>query len=666
MGQSLPSFVSFGREICGDLAEAESREWLVTNGLGGFASGTIAGLLTRSYHGLLVAALSPPGRRTLLVTKIDESVEYSGQTFALGANRWTGGAIEPQGFRNIQSFRLEGTVPAWTFALGDALIEKRVWMEHGRNVTCVRYELARGESAANLSLKVLVNYRDFNGSTHANGWRMDVQPVERGITVTAYSGATPFFLLSDKAKGEPANEWYRNFDLAVERYRGLEDTEDHLHAATFTAALEPGAPVTLVLSAEANPDMDGDAALERHRTRERSLLGSWAGANSKVAAAAPDWIRQTVLAADQFVVRRGHDAPAERRSVIAGYHWFSDWGRDTMVSLPGLTLATGRPEIARSILDSFSHFVDGGMLPNFFPEAGQSPEFNTVDAALWFFAAVREYYAVTADKKFLRRVLPALRQIIQGYAAGTRFNIHADPADGLIYAGQPGVQLTWMDAKVGDWVVTPRIGKPVEVNALWLNALAAMALFCRELGEPSAEHERQAAQIRESFKKFWNPSAGFCFDVLDGPDGHDASLRPNQIFAVSLAESPLSPDQQRAVVDVCANRLLTSFGLRSLAPDDPLYRGVYGGPQRDRDAAYHQGTVWGWLLGPFALAHYRVYGSSAAALAFLEPMRDHLLAAGLGTASEIFDGDPPFAPRGCIAQAWTVAELLRAWARLTS
>jgi predicted glycogen debranching enzyme len=660
-GVPLPSFVNFGREISGDLAAAESREWLVTNGAGGFASGTVAGHLARRYHGLLVAALDPPLGRTLLVSKIDEIAECGGESFALGANRWAGGAVDPQGFKYIQSFRLEGSMPVWTYARAEALIEKRVWMEHGKNISYVRYDLARGEGPVRLSLKVLVNYRDFYGTTTADGWRMNVQAVERGIAVGAFPGAVRFYLQSLQARGVPAHEWYKNFDLTVERYRGLSDREDHLHAATFTADLKPGARVTLVLSAEANPDLDGEAALERERSRERALLASWAQANLQIAKTAPSWIRQLVLAADQFLVRRTLPSDEVTQSIIAGYHWFGDWGRDTMVSLPGLTLATGRPEIARSILQAFGRFVDGGMLPNFFPESGQAPEYNTVDAALWYVAAVREYYAATSDDGLIADLFPVLAEIIRAYSDGTRFSIHADPADGLIAAGEPGVQLTWMDAKAGDWVVTPRIGKPVEVNALWLNALASMAEFCHLLGKPGGEFERQAERVRGSFQKFWNSSSGFCYDVIDGPEGNDDSFRPNQIFSVSLPESPLAPDRQRAVVYACARRLLTSHGLRSLAPDDRDYAGTYGGKRRDRDAAYHQGTVWGWLLGPFALAHFRVYRDAGLALSYLEPMRYHIQAAGLGTASEIFDGDAPFAPRGCIAQAWTVAEILRAW-----
>jgi predicted glycogen debranching enzyme len=349
------------------------------------------------------------------------------------------------------------------------------------------------------------------------------------------------------------------------------------------------------------------------------------------------------------------------RSIIAGYHWFGDWGRDTMIALPGLTLATGRAEIARQILLAFAEVVDGGMLPNNFPDAGGAPQYNSIDAALWFFEAVRQFFAATKDGRTLLQLFPVLSEMIDAHVKGTRYNIRVDPADGLLFGGAPGVQLTWMDAKVGDWVVTPRIGKAVEVNALWINALETMAEFSRLLARPGEGYEKLSAKAKKNFQKFWNEERGCCFDVIDVPGGaNDASLRPNQLFAVSLPVSPLTEEQQRAVVDTCAKYLLTSYGLRSLAPGEAGYKGNYAGGPRDRDAAYHQGTVWGWLLGPFVLAHLRVYGDSEEAMRFLEPLGISVQMYGLGTLGEIFEGDSPFTPHGAIAQAWTVGEVLRA------
>jgi predicted glycogen debranching enzyme len=652
--------IEFGREICGDRRIAESREWLVTNGIGGYASGTVAGMLTRRYHGLLVAALNPPLGRTLMLAKLEETVLYGDRIYPLSANRWTDGTIEPHGYIHLESFSLEGTIPVWRFACADAILEKRVWMEQGANTTYVRYTLHRASEPLKLTLKALVNYRDYHGSTQGNAWQMEVTTLESGIGVTAYPDAVPFYLLGNNAQALPAHNWYYGFDLAVERYRGLSDREDHLHAATFEATLNRGESLTFVASTEKQPNLNGEAALKLRHSQEQKLLGFWKASRPINDRETPAWIDRLVLAANQFIVDRPLSEDPNGKTIIAGYHWFGDWGRDTMISLNGLTIATGRTDVARSILRTFAKYVDRGMLPNRFPDAGEQPEYNTVDATLWYFEAIRAYYVATEDDNLLRELFPVLADIINWHCRGTRYNIHLDPADGLLYAGEAGVQLTWMDAKVGDWVVTPRIGKPIEVNALWYNALRSMAKFARQINQPHQEYEAMADRAKARFSRFWNPDTGCCYDVLDSPDGDDASLRPNQIFAVSLPESPLTPVQQRGVVETCSRMLLTSHGLRSLSPDHFQYQGHYGGNQLQRDGAYHQGTVWGWLLGAFVLAHLRVYGDRAQAREFLEPMVNHLYSHGLGSLSEIFDGDAPMTPRGCIAQAWTVAEVLRA------
>jgi predicted glycogen debranching enzyme len=654
--------VQFGREICGDLAAAESREWLVTNGIGGYASGTIAGSQTRRYHGLLVAALQPPVGRTQLVSAIDEIVHYAGEDFSLAAHRWASGAVDPQGHLYLEDFHLEGSTPVWTYALDDALLEKRVWMRQGENSTYIQYTFARGSSALEIEWKALVNYRDFHSLTHAGDWRMNIAPVENGVRVLAFDGAAPFYLKSSAAICEPRHEWFLGCYFAAETERGLSDREDRLLAAQFRATLEAGASVTLVASTEAGASLNVETTRAERANYEVKLFHDWQAKNERLAGKAPSWPWQLILAADQFVVKRSLAEEPDGRSIIAGYHWFGDWGRDTMIALPGLTLATGRAGVAKQILLAFSRYVDGGMLPNNFPDAGGKPEYNTVDAGLWYFEAIRQYFEATQDDATVRKLFPILAAMIDAHVAGTRYNIHADPADGLLYAGGPGVQLTWMDAKIGDWVVTPRTGKPVEINALWINALETMAGFARMLVKPCEGYEKLAAKAKKNFQRFWNEERNCCFDVIDSPGiGNDALLRPNQILAVSLPVSPVTPEQQKAVVDLCARRLLTSHGLRSLAPGETGYTGHYGGGQRDRDAAYHQGTVWGWLLGPFALAHYRVYHDREAALRFLEPLGRQIYASGLGTLSEIFDGDAPFTPRGCIAQAWTVGEALRAW-----
>jgi predicted glycogen debranching enzyme len=518
-----------------------------------------------------------------------------------------------------------------------------------------------------MELKALVNYRDFHSLTHAGDWRMNIEPVEHGVKVQAFDGAAPFHLKSSAATCEPHHEWFLGCFLGEETARGLNDREDRLFAALFRAKLEIGSSVVFVATTEANALLDGETARAARANYEVKLFQDWQAKNEASAEEAPSWLWQLILAADQFIVKRSLPEKPDGCSIIAGYHWFGDWGRDTMIALPGLTLATGRANAAKQILLAFSRYVDGGMLPNNFPDAGGKPEYNTVDAALWYFESIRQYFEATQDAVALQKLFPVLASMIDAHIAGTRYNIHVDPADGLLYAGAPGVQLTWMDAKIGDWVVTPRAGKPVEINALWINALETMAGFARLLAKPSEAYERLSAKARKSFQKFWNAERNCCFDVVDSPGiGNDASLRPNQIFAVSLPVSPLTPEQQKAVVDVCARRLLTSHGLRSLAPGEPGYAGHYSGDPRERDAAYHQGTVWGWLLGFFALAHYRVYRDREAALRFLEPLGRQIYTSGLGTLSEIFDGDAPFTPRGCIAQAWTVAEVLRAWKEITN
>jgi predicted glycogen debranching enzyme len=658
---SVP-LIEFGREVCGVLDVAEQREWLVTNGLGGYASGTVSGNLTRRYHGLLVAALNPPVGRTQLVANVQETVRYDNTEYATDTNRWAGGAVEPRGYLNIESFRLDGTIPVWRFACADALVEKRIWMQAGENTTYVRYTGLRGNGPIALTCKAFVNYRDFHSNTHAGNWQMKVEAVTNGVKVAAFEGATPFFLLSGDAESTPQHVWYRNCFFPMERLRGLDDQEDHLLATLFRMEIRPERSVTLVLTTNERAELNAAPTLSEQTEHEKRLLGQWMEQDTAAATKAPRWIQQLVLAADQFIVKRELPGEPEGRSIIAGYHWFGDWGRDTMIALPGLALVTGRPEIAKRILLAFARYVDGGMLPNNFPDAGGQPAYNTVDAALWFVEAVSQYFASTKDSETVTRIYPVLAQIIDAYVQGTRYHIHVDSADGLLFAGEPGVQLTWMDAKVGDWVVTPRIGKPVEVNALWYNALKTMSTLAPLNGESAEPLLKMAAAVEESFAKFWNTASGYCYDVIDAPAiGNDASLRPNQIFAVSLPHSPLSGERQKAVVEICARRLLTSYGLRSLAPGEPGYKGRYEGDQRERDAAYHQGTVWGWLLGPFVSAHFRVYRDAKAAAGFLEPLGKQIYSDGLGTLSEIFEGDSPFHARGCIAQAWTVGEVLRAW-----
>ena len=666
------SDLSYGRGRLGDAEASVRLEWLVTNGIGGFASGTVSGALTRRYHGLLVASLKPPVGRTLLLAKLAESLDVGGAWVDLDENRWASGTISPSGYLHLESFRLDETVPVWTWAIGDTRLEKRVWMEQGENTTFVEYRLASASAPARLYLRALVNHRDVHETTSNGAWTARVEPAAGGVCIEAWDGATPLWLFAPGAEVRPVNDWYRGFRLPLEAERGLDCVEDHLCAAEIIATLQPGEAIVITASTRRSAGRDAGTplarafSLQRRRAHEKSLLDAWRKAQPKASRVAPEWVRRLVLAADQFVVERAIPGEPQGRSIIAGYPWFSDWGRDTMIALPGLALATGRPELARTILATFARFVDQGMLPNYFPDQGEPPAYNTVDAALWFFQAVRSYVETTGDLKFLAEVHPTLEDIGAWYERGTRYGIHMDPADSLIAAGDDGVQLTWMDAKVDDWVVTPRRGKPVEVNALWYNALAAMVTFATRLKRPAEAHEQRMREIEMSFQRFWNPETGCLFDVLDGPEGNDPAIRPNQLLAVSLSASPLTHEQQRAVLETCGRTLLTSHGLRSLAPGDSRYHGAYTGDRCARDAAYHQGTVWTWLLPHYALAHARVHGRREEALAFLGPLGELMGACGVGSLPEIADGEAPFTPRGCIAQAWSVGETLRAWHTLAT
>jgi len=671
------STLRLDRERLADFAAANSREWLVTNGLGGYAAGTAGGATTRRYHGLLVAALRPPVERVVMVAKLDAIASYRGQRLALTSNEYVDGTVDPHGYRQLAEFRLEGQNPVWRWVIADAVLEARLWMAHGRNTSYLSWALLAASAPLALELAPLCTYRDYHW--HSRGARdFAVRPIEGGIELQAEAGARSFRILAPGAELALDPQWHWQLSHREERQRGLDDGEDLLCPARFRVLLAPGEDCALTLDAEATPPLPAADSARQERTRQLALLRR-AGLAGRVARNTPrEWrtqqrLERLVLAADQFVVeRRAADGTRIGESVIAGYPWFSDWGRDTMIALPGLTLATGRPELAASVLRTFARFVDRGMLPNRFPDAGEAPEYNTVDATLWYFVAVEACWRASGDRALIEELYPVLRDIVDWHRRGTRYGIGTDPADGLLAAGEPGVQLTWMDAKLGDHVVTPRIGKAVEINALWFNALRAMQAIASCLGEDDAagEYAALAAQVQCSFTaRFWYAEGEYLYDVIDGPEGevdaagrrHDASLRPNQIFAVSLPHPLLDGERARAVVRACARALWTPVGLRSLDPADPRYRGRYAGGVAERDGAYHQGTVWSWLLGPFVLAHLGAFGDPEAAGLYLDGLDGHLLEGCLGQISEIMDGDAPHAPRGCVAQAWSVAETLRAW-----
>lgn len=675
--------IQIGREITGSLEASVRREWLVTNGIGGFASGTVAGMNTRRYHGILFAALKPPLGRTLVLARLDEQVAYDGRIYDLTTNEWAGGNVAPRGHELLESFHLEGSIPVFTYALADALFQKRIWMAHGANTTYVTYSLVRGNQPVQLSLTPIGGYRDYHSHNVGASARPILEALDSAVRVDHHAGAKPYWLKVDRGRFHLEPAWYWRFHHRVEAFRGLDTDEDLYSPGRFHTELAPGETATFLVTLHQDAKLDGETAYQAEWMRQASLIAR-ADLQDQ-----PAWIEQLVLTADQFIVDRPipgsqaqtslrSDAPQPTgRSIVAGYHWFGDWGRDTMISLPGITLSTGRPEVAAIILRTYARYVDQGMLPNRFPDAGETPAYNTVDATLWYFNAIYQFDCYLADKGQARQGLleaadwdlvgdlyPTLAEILQWHRWGTRFGIKVDEKDGLLRAGEAGVQLTWMDAKVDDWVVTPRQGKAVEINALWYNALRVMTEFAKRLDKQGdADHwtemaDRAAVSFRD---RFWYAKGRYLCDVVDGPDGDDPALRPNQLLAVSLPHSPLLPDQARGVLDACAGALLTSYGLRSLSPDHPAYNGEYGGDRWHRDGAYHQGTVWGWFIGPFVEAHYKVYGDAEAARSFLRPFANHLSDHGLGAISEIFDGDPPHTPRGCIAQAWSVAEVLRVW-----
>ena len=648
--------IQFKKEICGDLDAALQREWLETNGLGGFASSTIVGLNTRRYHGLLVAATKPPVGRLVLLSKVEETLFIDGQGFELSANRYPG-VVHPQGFRYLKQFRLD-PFPVFTYEIEGIEIEKTVFMIHGENSTAVHYELQKNnhpESPKNLRLEIrpLIAFRDYHSTTHENGALNPALKEEPGLMAVApYQALPTLYLAHNAVELQKTGAWYRNFEYDVERERGLDFTEDLFNPCVLRFDLRARSQASVIASTERREVVRVIEYQQAEITRRRNAVVS--------SPVDDDFARNLASAAEQYIVSRG-----DQKTIIAGYHWFSDWGRDTMIALPGLTLPTGKHEVARSILRTFAKHVDQGMLPNRFPDAGETPEYNTVDATLWFFEAARAFVAYTGDVEFVRNELyPVFTDIISWHVRGTRYGIKVDPS-GLLASGEPGVQLTWMDAKVGDWVVTPRWGKPVEIQALWYNALCIVEDLARRFGDEAGQkrYRRMATLANQEFNRlFWNEKDSCLYDVVNA-GLPDASIRPNQIFAVSLTHTMLAPERARSVVGKLQEHLLTPYGLRSLAPSDSQYRGRYTGGPAERDGAYHQGTVWPWLLGPFITAYAKVNGGSSAArrqaAAWLLPLKDHLADGGLGHIPEILDGDPPHRPCGCMAQAWSVAETLR-------
>jgi predicted glycogen debranching enzyme len=649
-----------GRHVAGSWHAASRREWLVTNGLGGFAAGTVSGANTRRYHGMLIASFAPPVERLLVLAKLELSVRYLERRFELSANEYADGTVAPAGVVHIESFSLIDGVPTWHYALADALLEQQIFMQPGANTSYVGFRLLRASAPARLELRPLCAWRDYH-SHHRGIEPWGVEAAENACTLhpggNGHRSARLLRLAVDQGRFQEQQDWYWRFRHREESARGLDELEDLFTPGEFSVELDATQPVFFSATTEPQVPAPGSEVLATVSQQARALVAA-------LPTGAPGWVCQLAIAAGQFIVGR-RAAGQDGQSIIAGYPWFADWGRDTMIALPGLASTLKRHATAAGILRTYARFVDRGMLPNRFPDGGEAPHYNTADATLWFFHALDCHLAAAGDDTLAAELLPVLRSIVEAHVQGTRHGIRVDPRDGLLAAGEAGVQLTWMDAKIGDWVVTPRIGKCVEINALWLNALHVGAKLAARVRELPSERYFQGllARAGAGYARFWNAARGCLFDVIDveGGDACDPSIRPNQLLALSLSYSALPPQQAAAVLETCARKLLTSHGLRSLDADDPRYRGHYGGDARARDGAYHQGTVWSWLLGPFALAHYRAYGNARLAQSFLAPMREHLSDACVGSISEIFDGDAPHAARGCFAQAWSVGEVLRAW-----
>ncbi|HEV8544208.1 MAG TPA: amylo-alpha-1,6-glucosidase [Verrucomicrobiae bacterium] len=657
------------------LPEYLQRQWLITNGLGGYASGTISGAITWRYHGLLIAALPAPLGRTLMLNHLAESVRLPDRRLIQFGGVERSDPTESEGPNYLKEFRLENQLPFWRYDIDGVILQKRLLMLYLQNTVHITYELLSGPEGIQLELRPSVHFRPFEGNVGA-AFNSPYEIRNRGqqFEIDSHEVYPPLRLMMDDHGSHFTSDGGSSRDIFYEldAQRGYESRGVLWSPGYFSVPLKAGSPVTFMASTEnwhTMAALDPDAAASTELERRKRLLRIAHPEVQQGAAA------ELVLAADQFIMvpaGRIKDAARARasgdqlRSVIAGYHWFTDWGRDTMISLEGLTLTTCRSHEAAWILRTFAHYVKDGLIPNMFPEGQNEGLYHTADATLWFFHALQRYVQVTGDRETLIGLLPVLRDIVDHHLSGTKFGIGVDPKDGLLREGQEGYQLTWMDAKVGDWVVTPRRGKPVEINALWYNALCILEQWLREENETSEadvvrDHARRA---RQSFnERFWNPALNCLFDVIDGEQGNDAAIRPNQIFSISLPHPILDEQRWPAVFKIVEEKLLTPLGLRSLSREHPDYKVKYFGDLRSRDAAYHQGTVWAWLIGPFIDAWLKLHPENPGdARKFLEGFIPHLSEGCIGSISEVFDAEAPYTQRGCIAQAWSVAEVLRGFA----
>lgn len=641
-----------------NFAAASQTEWLETNGLGGWSGSTLIGVNTRRYHGLLVAAVVPPAERYVMLSKLDEAIviqmptengQAARQRYELGVNMYQGNTIQPRGYQYLTHFAKK-FYPEWTYEAEGIQLKKKIMMINGENTVVIFYDVIKAPAEFSLELLPLVAARGYHQLAHQGPQiHWDVSFMDSTFH-NQPDGETDLYINVPNARYEHNPGWFRNFLYTEEQNRGLDHIEDLFNHGIFSVNLKEGDSIGIIVSTEDPAGKNAYDLFNKEFQRRERLL--YQQPNDEL-------VQQLVLAADQFIVKRGDDL----KTIIAGYHWFTDWGRDTMISLPGLCLSTGRYEDAKKMISAFAKSVSMGMLPNRFMDNGEEPEYNNVDGTLWYFVAVYKYLLATGDSGFvLQEILPVLKEIIDWHFKGTRYNIHVDETDGLLFAGETGQQLTWMDARIGKWVVTPRMGKPVEIQALWYNALK---IFAEILQINDQLHDAwvvniSAGKAKESFnQKFWYAEGNYLYDVIDEEGDPDTTLRPNQLFAISLPFSLLDSVQSEAVLKIVEEKLYTPVGLRTLPQNDPHYVPVYKGDPYERDAAYHQGTVWSWLLGTYADAIMKVKSEKSKVKNVIDNFSHHLNEACMGTVSEIFDAEPPHYPRGCVAQAWSVAEILR-------
>jgi predicted glycogen debranching enzyme len=649
------SGIKFGADSFSTYEEGIKKEWIVGNGLGGYASSTVIGANTRTYHGLLVASPEKSPGRFVLLSSLDEEISINEEVYRLATHKYPD-TIFPSGFNYISKFILV-PFPLWVYQSGDFTIKKKIFMIHNSNTTCILYNIRSRREGALLRIFPLVNSRNFHYTVRSGELSFTQKTNPAGVKLESSNGCT--FSLSSNLSYHSDPKWYYNFEYDIEKKRGLNFQEDNFNPGYFESKLKLGTSHFFIAASTEDVSSLTLEQVEEFYTREtyrQNLLAF----NSRLT---EPFALKLLRATDPFIVKNPSSGES---TVIAGYHWFSDWGRDTMISMPGLLLIPRRFEEAKYILKNFSRHCKRGLIPNAFLALGGEPIYNTVDASLWFIHTVGRYFAYTKDFLFLSDVWDTLEEIIENYRKGTDFGIGMD-SDYLI---QQGPQLTWMDAKIGEQALTPRAGKACEINALWYNALKTASSLGTHLGKNTSTYETLAAGVASNYENvFWNPETNCLFDlVYKGEEGYevkDPAIRPNQIFAVALPYTILSPEKEKAIVDRVEKDLLTPFGLRTLSSDNPLYKGHYCGDSVTRDAAYHNGTAWPWLLGAYVKAYRKVHNYSKESLedmrALLQNFDIHLETAGIGTISELFDGDYPYTPGGCIAQAWSVAEILRAY-----